>query len=60
MDQTRIQQALEGASFPARRDDLVEHARENGADDDVIEQLQGLPGLTFASPTEVTMQLGNA
>lgn len=60
MDQARIQDALEGASFPARRDDLVEHARNNGADDEVLAELRSLPGLTFASPTEVTMQLKGA
>ncbi|MDX1620274.1 MAG: DUF2795 domain-containing protein [Nitriliruptorales bacterium] len=60
MDKTRIQDAIEGVDYPASRDDLLQQARVNDADDEVIEVLERLPRLTFASPTEVTSQLATA
>lgn len=57
MDQARIQEAIAGIDYPASRDDLIEQARANNADDDVIAVLERLPRLTFASPTEVTSQV---
>jgi hypothetical protein len=32
-----------GIVYPCRKDDLVEHARQNHADHDVIETLEALP-----------------
>lgn len=34
---------LRTAQFPANRQDLVNHARAQGADDDTVARLQGLP-----------------
>lgn len=57
MDQAEVQRAIDGANFPASRDHLVEQARRNEADDEVVSVLEQLPALTFASPTEVSSQL---
>ena len=51
---------MEGVDYPASRDDLLQQARANDADDEVIDVLQRLPALTFASPTEVTSQLATS
>lgn len=37
-----LAQALTGISFPATRDQIVEHAKGNGADKDTISVLQGM------------------
>ncbi|MDX1659338.1 MAG: DUF2795 domain-containing protein [Nitriliruptorales bacterium] len=60
MDNARIQAAIEGVDYPASRDDLLQQARANDTDDEVIDVLQRLPALTFASPTEVTSQLATS
>jgi Protein of unknown function (DUF2795) len=36
-----IQKCLSGVSYPATKDQLVEHARKNGADAEAIEALSG-------------------
>ena len=50
----QIQKYLSGIDYPASKDDLVESARSQGAPDDVVEALQGLPGDSFDSPTAVS------
>ncbi len=48
-----LQKALKDADYPAGREALVSRAKENGAGDDVVQALSGLPQEDFASPTEV-------
>jgi Protein of unknown function (DUF2795) len=52
---------LEGARFPASRDDLVERAMERGAGQDLIEVLQSFPeGRSFESLAEVVRACGDS
>lgn len=39
---------LRGVRFPAKKDDLVHAARSNGAPNDVVAALEGLPATDFA------------
>lgn len=58
IDPAAIRTALEGARYPATKSDLTATARDNGAEDDVLTQLDRLPeGMTFSTPTEVSMRL---
>lgn len=50
----QIQQYLGGVDYPCSKDDLVEHAREAGADEDVIDIIEGLPMDRFNSPNDVS------
>ncbi|HEX2102991.1 MAG TPA: DUF2795 domain-containing protein [Solirubrobacteraceae bacterium] len=50
---TEVQKALKGANYPASRDELVERARSNGADGDVVDALRGMDAGTFDSPADV-------
>jgi hypothetical protein len=44
-----------GARFPASKEDLLVHARDNGAGQDVLEVLESLPnGRKFGSLADVT------
>jgi hypothetical protein len=49
-----LQKHLGGVDYPASRDDLVRKAEENGADDDVLEALRGIPDTEYDAPTAVT------
>ncbi|MFQ1001533.1 DUF2795 domain-containing protein [Modestobacter sp. SSW1-42] len=49
-----IQKALSGIEYPAKRDDVVQHARSQGGGDDVIEALQGIDDQEYDTPAAVS------
>jgi len=49
-----LQKHLGGVDYPASRDDLVKKAEQNGADEDVLEALRGIPDREYDAPTAVT------
>jgi hypothetical protein len=54
----QIQKFLGGVDYPIGKQDLVEHARKRGADDDVISTLEQLPFDKFNSPNDVSEAIG--
>ena len=50
----KVQKALGGISYPASKDQLVDHARGNQADQDVLDALQDLPDQQYDGPNEVS------
>ncbi|MFC5907978.1 DUF2795 domain-containing protein [Streptacidiphilus monticola] len=48
-----LQKALKGANYPADRDELVECARSNGADDSLVSKLSDLGASRFDGPNDV-------
>ncbi|MFD7303094.1 MULTISPECIES: DUF2795 domain-containing protein [Streptomyces] len=48
-----LQKALKGAEYPARRDDLVSLAKDNGADDVLVEKLSNASTDEFDGPNDV-------
>ncbi|MFJ9770884.1 DUF2795 domain-containing protein [Kitasatospora sp. NPDC101157] len=48
-----VQRALKGANYPADRDELVERARSNGADENLVGQISDLDRDSFEGPDEV-------
>ncbi|MFI6934125.1 DUF2795 domain-containing protein [Streptomyces sp. NPDC050287] len=48
-----LQKALKGADYPASRDDLVSLARNNGADDKIVDKLSHSGKRQFDGPNEV-------
>jgi len=48
-----LQSYLHGIDYPARRDDLRETARRNGAPDDVMQLIGRLPDREYDYPTDV-------
>jgi len=56
-DFIQAQKYLDNVDYPVDRDTLVEHARDHGADDDIISTLEGLPDRTYNSPTEVSSDI---
>lgn len=54
-----LQQALQGASWPARKQDLLKTAKDNDADESVMEALAALPDEPFDSAAAVAEAVGN-
>ena len=48
-----ITQHLRGCSFPCNRGELIKHARQNGADQSVINLLQNMPDRQYVSMADV-------
>jgi hypothetical protein len=52
---TDVQKALKGVDYPAEGDELAAQARNNGADDELVQAISDLPEVN--GPTEVMEQL---
>jgi uncharacterized protein DUF2795 len=50
-----IEKCLKGVNYPAKKNDLIKHAQQQGANQDVIETLKELRGdANFNSPVDVS------
>jgi hypothetical protein len=49
-----IQKALSGMDYPARKDDIVRHAEQQGGDKEVIEALKGIEDRKYEGPSGVS------
>src|SRR6185436_10781912 len=56
----RIQKYLGGLRYPARKLQIVDRARELGADPPVIHALLGIPERTYESPIVLSCEVGPA
>jgi hypothetical protein len=48
-----LQKALSGASYPSSKQDLIEHAKKNGADEEIVNSLNQLPDGEISGPDQV-------
>ena len=53
-----VEHAIKGIDFPASRDDLVQQANNNNANNDVVQAIEKLPKQRFKSPIEVGQAFG--
>jgi hypothetical protein len=53
-----IQKCLSGVSYPVRKDQLINVARQNNCSDAVIGMLGKLSNKEFRSPVEVSREIG--
>jgi hypothetical protein len=51
-----VEKFLKGVDFPAKKDDLVKHVKQESQQ--VLEVLQKLPNETFNKPTDVAKAIG--
>ena len=49
-----IQKALGGIDYPAKKDDIIEHARSHGGSDEVLEALKGIDDREYDGPSGVS------
>ncbi len=53
-----VEKSLKGINFPAKKEDLVKHAQQHGANQEVIETIKELPEEEFHTPIDVTKAIG--
>jgi hypothetical protein len=53
-----IQDHLEGMDYPANKNDLKKHAKDHGADQEVVNFIDKLPEKDYNSPVDVTKEVG--
>lgn len=49
-----IQKALGGMDYPATKDDIVKHARDNGGDKEVLDALRKIEDREYEGPSGVS------
>ena len=49
-----IQKALSGMDYPATKDQIVQHAQQQGGDKEVIEALKKIPDREYEGPSGVS------
>ena len=53
-DFIKVQKYLKGISYPATKQQLIEHARGNQADQEVLDALQDIPDHEYSGPDQVS------
>ena len=53
-DFIEVQRFLSGVDYPAGKQDLVEHARSQGAGEDVVSALEAIPDREYNGPNGVS------
>ena len=53
-----VEKCLKGVNYPAKKDDLIKHAQNQGANKDVIETLKEMREENFNSPIDVSKAVG--
>jgi hypothetical protein len=51
---TQVQKFLGGIDYPASKDTIVSTAQNEGADDNVLDALRGIPDKEYDGPTAVS------
>jgi hypothetical protein len=54
----QVQKFLGGVDYPADKSSLVKRAKDNGADENVLNALNQMPERTFNSPNDVSEEMG--
>ncbi|MER7700477.1 MULTISPECIES: DUF2795 domain-containing protein [unclassified Streptomyces] len=54
-----LQKCLSGMDYPAGKEAVVDQARRNGADEEIMEVLQALPDQEYDSPAAVNKAVAN-
>lgn len=59
-DVTQVQKSLGGFTYPGGPDELAAHAREKGADQQLVDTIAGLDKQQFDGPNAVMAKLSEA
>jgi hypothetical protein len=55
----QLQKHLKGVDYPASKEQLIEHAQKQGADENAISVLQQIPDQEYDTPTDVSAAVGD-
>jgi hypothetical protein len=50
----QVQKALGGIDYPASKEEILRRAKESGADQEVLDALDGIPDREYDGPTAVS------
>jgi hypothetical protein len=53
-----VEKYLKGVDFPCNKEELMEHARERGAPEEVQAALARLPDREYESPADISKEMG--
>lgn len=54
----QVEKSIKGTNFPANKQDLIEKAKENQANQDVLDVLEKMPDKQFRSPVDISKAMG--
>lgn len=54
----QIEKTLGGVDYPASKQDLINHAKKDGANNDVVQILGQIPDKKYNSPIDVSKAVG--
>jgi hypothetical protein len=54
----KVEKSIKGIKFPASKQDLVQQAESNNANDDVLNILENVPDKQFNSPVDISKAIG--
>lgn len=54
----QLQKYLKGIDYPADRERILEAARGNGADEDIISTLEQIADRDYKNPAEISKEIG--
>lgn len=57
---TQVQKSLGGLNFPATKEDIIDHAKRNGASNEILQLLEELPRQPYENAGDVTRGFGDA
>ncbi|MEG3437547.1 DUF2795 domain-containing protein [Pannus brasiliensis CCIBt3594] len=53
-----VQKHLRGLDYPANKEAILQHAREQGADGELMSLLERLPDRDYERPTDISHEIG--
>lgn len=54
----QVQKYLGGLDYPAKKQEIVQKAKQKGADDHILDILQKIPDQEYSSPVAVSREVG--
>ncbi len=58
-DFIEVQNFLSGVDYPASKQELVEHARSQGAGDEILQALEGISDREYDGPNAVSQEVAS-
>jgi hypothetical protein len=55
----QVQKFLSGMDYPANKEELVDHAKSKGADENIMQTLEQLPDEDYETPADVSKAIGH-
>ncbi|RPI25549.1 MAG: DUF2795 domain-containing protein [Acidobacteria bacterium] len=56
----QLQKYLKGINYPATQKDILDTARKNKADDNILDTLGQLPDREYKNPAEISKEIGKS